>query len=90
MLNSPGGGLAQPSAGAMHKSREGRAVRHVYNAGYMGKSKSASLNSSRKRRPENRTRWAELSVPIIINVNNHARGNSRFSCYSSHRTPPTV
>lgn len=48
-------------------------VQHVYDAEYMGKSKSASLKSSRKQL-ESRMRWAESSVPIIINVNNHTRG----------------
>lgn len=57
----------------MHKSREGKAVQHVYNVEYMGKSKSASLKSSRKQ-PENRMQWAEISVPIINNVNNHTPG----------------
>lgn len=47
MLNKHRGGLAQPSAGDMHKSREGREVQHEYNVEYMGKGQSASLKSSR-------------------------------------------
>lgn len=73
MLNKHQRWTAQPSARDMHKSREGRAIQHVYNAGYMGKSNSTSLKSSRKR-PENRAQWAEISVPIISNVNNHTQG----------------
>lgn len=47
MLNKHWGGeLAQPSARDTHKSREGRAVQHVYNAEYMGKSKSTSLKAA--------------------------------------------
>lgn len=57
----------------MHKSREGRPVQHVYNVEYMGKSKIASLKNGRKQ-SENRIQWAEISVLIINNVNNHTGG----------------
>lgn len=52
-------------------------------------SKSRSLKSSRKQ-PENRTQWAEISVPIIINVNNHMQGTLGLPYYSSETMPPTV